>query len=260
MGVKHLRKQSSPEGEPLWRRFFAFLGRQGFYLTLLLCVGVIGLTALIFSSTWRKASRPAAETGMSVRLTAPPLTTWLPADAGTEEPAETWSGLPEAAPEPEDPPEPGLPETEDPDAPAAAETMAQVFRWPLSGEIERGYAWDRLVYDRTMGDWRTHDGLDIAGGLGARVCAAADGVVEQIYEDERMGTVVVLYHGGGLRSLYANLAAVPTVQVGDEIRVGDVLGSIGTTALAERGDVTHLHFGMSVDGVDLDPTEYMPSK
>jgi murein DD-endopeptidase MepM/ murein hydrolase activator NlpD len=142
----------------------------------------------------------------------------------------------------------------------AAEVMATAFLWPLSGEVERGHAWDRLVYDRTMGDWRTHDGLDISGGLGAKVYAAADGVVEEVALDERLGTTVVLYHGGGLRSVYANLAATPAVQVGDEVKLGDVVGAIGTTAMAERGDVTHLHFAMSVDGVSVDPREYLPRK
>ena len=102
--------------------------------------------------------------------------------------------------------------------------------------------------------------LDVAAHLGTEVCAAADGVVEQVLLDERLGSTVVLYHGGGLRSVYANLAATPAVQTGDEVSVGDVVGAIGTTAMAERGDVTHLHFAMSVDGVSVDPREYLPRK
>ena len=43
----NLRKNRQDGAEPLWKRIGAFLGRQGFYLVLFLCVGVIGLTALV---------------------------------------------------------------------------------------------------------------------------------------------------------------------------------------------------------------------
>ena len=231
------------------------MGRQGFYLVLLLCLGVIGLTALIFSSTWKAVQTVSTDPGLSVRVTIPPMTTQRPVLAETPPPQAETTPEPVTG-EPAERPGEALPEAEAP----AAETMASVFLWPLSGDVERGYAWDKLVYDRTMADWRTHDGLDISGGLGAKVYAAADGVVEEVSVDERMGTTVILYHGGGLRSVYANLAATPAVQAGDEVKLGDVVGAIGTTAMAERGDVTHLHFSMSVDGVSVDPREYLPRK
>ena len=252
-----MRKNSQDGAEPLWRRFLAFLGRQGFYLVLLLCAGVIGLTAFIFSSTWKAVQTASKDPGLSVRVTIPPMTTQKPVMAETVTPPPQAETTPEpGAGAPEEQPGEPLPEAEAP----AAETMAAVFAWPLSGEVERGYAWDKLLYDRTMADWRTHDGLDISGGLGAKVCAAADGVVEEVSVDERLGTTVVLYHGGGLRSVYANLAATPAVQAGDEVKLGEVVGAIGTTAMAEKGDVTHLHFSMSVDGVSVDPREYLPRK
>lgn len=256
----NLRKNRQDGAEPLWKRVGAFLGRQGFYLVLFLCVGVIGLTALIFSSTWKAVQTASVDPGLSLRITMPPMPTLAPAERTEETPPPAVTELPAAEDgEPDSGEGAELPSLEEPDQPAA-EVMAAVFLWPLNGEVERGHSWDRLMYDRTMADWRTHDGLDISGGLGAKVCAAADGVVEQVTLDERLGTTVVLYHGGGLRSVYANLASSPAVQVGDEVTAGDVVGAIGTTAMAEKGDVTHLHFSMSVDGVSVDPREYLPRK
>lgn len=253
--MNDLRKNRQDGTASFGRRLIAFLGRQGFFLVLFLCVGLIGLTAIIFTSTWRSVQTISTDPGLSVRITMPPLPTLTPSP---EQPTPTSRATEEPAPA-------ALPEAEDtgevlPEEPPAAEVMAAAFLWPLNGEVERGHAWDRLVYDRTMADWRTHDGLDISGGLGAKVYAAADGVVEEVVLDERLGTKVVLYHGGGLRSVYANLAATPAVQVGDEVKLGDVVGAIGTTAMAEKGDVTHLHFAMSVDGVSVDPREYLPRK
>ncbi len=255
-----MRKFKRDGAEPLWQRIIDFLGRQGFYLVLLLCVGVIGLTALIFSSTWKAVQTVSTDPGLSVRVTMPPMPTAKHTAESTATPPPQTEATPApdlgTAEEGEGPGDDGPAETAAP----AAEVMASVFLWPLNGEVERGYAHDKLLYDRTMADWRTHDGLDISGGLGAKVYAAADGIVEQVSVDERLGTTVVLYHGGGLRSVYANLAAAPAVQIGDEVQIGDVVGAIGTTAMAEKGDVTHLHFSMSVDGISVDPREYLPRK
>ena len=47
------------------------------------------------------------------------------------------------------------------------------YVWPVYGQIERPYAMTELVYDKTMADWRTHDGIDIESTLGTQVLAAA---------------------------------------------------------------------------------------
>ncbi|MBR1496427.1 MAG: M23 family metallopeptidase, partial [Oscillospiraceae bacterium] len=151
-------------------------------------------------------------------------------------------------------------------APAAAEappvqetaTAKPYFIWPVTGELETGYAMASLIYDSTMRDWRTHDGLDIAAPIGTQVHAAANGTVASVYSDERYGVTVTLRHSGGLSSTYANLAATPTVSEGQEVAVGQVIGAVGDTALCEVGAASHLHFSMSRDGVSVDPTEFMP--
>jgi murein DD-endopeptidase MepM/ murein hydrolase activator NlpD len=111
--------------------------------------------------------------------------------------------------------------------------------------IETPHSMETLVYDRTMMDWRTHKGIDIASEMGAKVFAAATGTVEKIYDDQMMGTTVILYHGGGLRSIYRNLASTPAVSAGALVDMGDVVGAVGDTAIAEAGEVTHLHFEMT---------------
>lgn len=57
--------------------------------------------------------------------------------------------------------------------------------------MTRAYAMTALVYDETMADWRTHDGIDIAADYGAVVSAMASGTVTQVYHDDRYGTTVV---------------------------------------------------------------------
>ena len=73
-----------------------------------------------------------------------------------------------------------------------------------------------------------------------------------------LGTTVVIRHRDGLESVYANLAATPTVAVGDQVVVGQVIGAVGDTALCETGEVCHLHLAMRRDGESVDPADFLP--
>ena len=136
-----------------------------------------------------------------------------------------------------------------------------MFTWPVEGTVIAGFSVEALAYSETMGDWRTHEGLDIAAELGTRVLAAANGTVSAIYEDDLMGTVVEIDHGqGGLMSRYANLAAAPTVSVGDAVTTGAVIGAVGETAAAESGRQAHLHYALLKEGYPVDPADYLPQQ
>ena len=130
----------------------------------------------------------------------------------------------------------------------------------MKGEVLRSWSVETLSYDRTMGDWRTHDGVDIAAETGTKVMAPAGGTVSDIYADDLMGTTVVILHADGVMSTCSNLATVPNVEIGDTVRTGDVIGSLGKTAIAESGEASHLHLSMTKDGVSVDPLEYLPKK
>ena len=135
---------------------------------------------------------------------------------------------------------------------------APLYVWPVQGELERSHDLEKLSYDVTLRDWRTHDGIDIAAPLGASVAASRAGSVMSIEEDSLYGTVLCIDHGDGVVSIYANLADMPAVSVGAWVEPGDIIGSVGTTALCEVGQGTHLHFAMQLDGMSVDPTAYLP--
>jgi len=128
----------------------------------------------------------------------------------------------------------------------------------VKGEVIADYSLEVLAYDETMGDWRTHSGLDIAASLGTEVLAVAAGTVASIEDDVLMGTTIVVDHGDGLKSVYANLAATPAVQVGDAVQTGAVLGAVGDTAAAEAAKAPHLHFEMIRGDEPVDPASFLP--
>ena len=128
---------------------------------------------------------------------------------------------------------------------------------PVSGETVLGYAMETLCYNPTTRDWRVHDGIDIAAEAGSEVYAAADGTVYTVYEDDTMGTTVVIRHDGGYVTKYASLASDVKVSAGQNVSAGDTIGTVGCTALMETAIGDHLHFSVTCNGEDLDPNTFL---
>ncbi|MBQ9974477.1 MAG: M23 family metallopeptidase [Oscillospiraceae bacterium] len=230
-----------------------FIMGKGFYIALVLCFAAIGVSGYYLVNVFGQQEQPPqqAVTGQAQvqvpiqgeKPIQPPAPDRIVNPPEVEKPAPA-----EPQPEPE------------PEAATAAEPepARPVYTWPVKGEVMRDFSLEVLAYDETMGDWRTHSGLDIAAAAGTRVLALGSGTVKRVYHDELMGTAVVIDHGQGLESSYYNLTAKPTVAEGDSVVTGTVIGAVGDTAAAESGLPAHLHFEMSYDGRAIDPIEYLP--
>jgi len=128
---------------------------------------------------------------------------------------------------------------------------------PLEGQIVTVYAMDSLTYNQTTRDWRVHNGIDIAAEAGTNVCAAADGEVYAVYEDEAMGMTVELHHEGGYATKYASLDTAVPVKPGDKVTMGQPIGLVGNTALMESAIGDHIHFGVTCDGAAVNPNVFL---
>ena len=102
-----------------------------------------------------------------------------------------------------------------------------------------------------------HSGIDIAAEAGEQVHAAASGVVFAVYDDPSMGKTVVLRHTGDYRTYYANLADEVAVKVGDKVTSGEVLGTVGKSAMVEIAQQPHLHFAVYCGSDAVDPVELL---
>ncbi len=138
-------------------------------------------------------------------------------------------------------------------AEAAALFTSPAFVLPASGEILDGFS-ETLTYNNALGDWRTHNGTDIAVDAGGSVCAAADGTVSRIASDA-MGEYVVIDHDGGFSSKYCGLSSVEDIAEGDSVTEGDVIGIVAG-AKAENASDSHVHFELYKDGEPVDPMKY----
>ena len=128
---------------------------------------------------------------------------------------------------------------------------------PVAGQTVSGYAMDCLSYNATTRDWRVHNGIDIAAEAGTPVCAAADGKVYTTYEDDTMGTTVVIHHDGGYVTVYSSLDGDLSVSVGDTVIMGQAIGCVGNTALLESAIGDHVHFAVRHNDEAMDPMEFL---
>lgn len=136
-------------------------------------------------------------------------------------------------------------------------TQDPTFIKPVDGEISKQYAKDNLLYSETLEEWTTHLGIDIKADKTTVVKAAADGKVKSIKNDPRYGLTIIIEHQNGYETLYASLLTSEFVQVGEEVKQGQSIGTVGNTATFEIVDDAHLHFEISKNNETLDPNEFI---
>ena len=109
-----------------------------------------------------------------------------------------------------------------------------------------------------MEDYRVHLGIDITTEDNAPVSAAADGTVSQIWEDALMGQCIAIKHDGDAYSIYKNLSSTlpENISEGASVKAGDLIGYVGMSAMVEIADGYHLHFEITVGGLQVDPVDY----
>lgn len=235
------------------RKLEGFFTGKGFYIVLFLCAAVIGLSAWMMAAGNEAMDNLTEVNGMSFDASKVE-TIIIPPQSETEDKAPVIA--PETETAPVIAPDETVPVWNEGDVMAVE---APLYIWPVQGELERPHDLEKLSYDVTLRDWRTHNGIDIAAPLGTSVAASCAGTVSSIEQDSLYGTVVSIDHGDGMVSIYANLADMPTVSVGTWVEPGDIIGSVGTTALCEVGQGTHLHFAMKLDGESVNPINYLPA-
>lgn len=148
------------------------------------------------------------------------------------------------------------PETETEKGPYAV-PYKDYYVLPMGTDIHKDYSPETPSYNATMGDWRTHNGIDFKGAEGDQVKAIAYGTVKSIYEDILLGTVVEIDHGNGVTAKYCGLNKdTLEIKKGRHVKGGELLGYLGVVP-CEKTDVSHLHFEIYYNEKNVDPLELM---
>ncbi len=167
-------------------------------------------------------------------------------------------------PTPDQQPEQPTPEGQQPapvppsDEQTGADQLPEHFLLPVYGVMQKKHDTEVQVFSPTMGDYRMHLGIDVGTAAGASVSAMADGVIAQVWEDVRMGQCVAVKHGGECYTIYKNLSTeLPEgTVVGAAVKAGDVIGTVGESAMVEVAEEPHLHLEMTVNGLQVNPMDY----
>lgn len=129
-------------------------------------------------------------------------------------------------------------------------TTLSYFVKPVEGKIKDGYGVNRSRGGIISG--RIHLGIDIPKNRGEKVFSVFNGLVVATSRDRRAGNYVVVYHGFGLSSVYMHLSKI-LVSKGQIVSTNDVIGLVGSTG---RSTGPHLHLGISIDGIYVDPISF----
>jgi len=124
------------------------------------------------------------------------------------------------------------------------------FEFPIQSAITSDFG-NARVFNDTLKSY--HSGTDFRAPVGTPIVATNDGVVALAKDRYYAGGSVILDHGEGVYSVYYHLSSL-SYPVGAHVKKGEVIGLSGAS-----GRVTgpHLHFGFMVQGVPIDPLDFM---
>lgn len=117
-----------------------------------------------------------------------------------------------------------------------------VLLWPAVGRLSQGYGETQFAHSSHF--YKFHNGIDVAGAMGAPIVAADDGTVLATGNSDlycrrgSYGKYIVIKHGSNLTSMYAHLSLI-RVEEGQILKRGELIGYMGTTG---RSTGPHLHF------------------
>lgn len=124
--------------------------------------------------------------------------------------------------------------------------------WPITGNVIMNYSVDRVLYHPTLEQFRTNPAVIIQANVGDNVLSSAKGIVTSITEEDETGLTVKVSIGSGYTLVYGQLQDL-TVEVGDTILEGDIIGSIANPSKYYVLEGSNLYFQVLKDEADMNP-------
>ena len=136
--------------------------------------------------------------------------------------------------------------------------LLPAYSSPIEGaSVLAGFSDGQLQRSETMGDWRTHNGVDLAAPEGTPVAAVYSGEVAYVMQEDLYGLVVEIDLDTGVTARYCGLAGTAEgIVVGARVSAGQQIGLSGKGPVVEAAMDPHLHlefisFGGYIDPVSL---------
>ena len=243
-----------------------FMSSKGFYVAIVVCLAGAGF------ATWLAVDRTIggiAEQNAQILQNESKIRNF----PALEEAAKPQNNIPQTASSqvvaPQVSQKPSTPSSSSPSsasspapssAPAATSESSAVspplvklsYILPAKGDILNTFSAGELVRNTTLGDWRTHDGIDIACDKGTEVIASAEGRILEVSIDALWGGIVTIEHPDGRQTVYSGLSDPIPVKPDEPINAKQVIGTVAGIP-CEASDGIHLHFALKEDGKWADP-------
>lgn len=133
---------------------------------------------------------------------------------------------------------------------ASKQSWKGKFLLPVEGELSQGFGYRQIINGKKSG---SHRGVDIAVQNGTKIRAPNRGKVVYVGRLKVFGGTMVLDHGQGVQTLYFHLSRIYW-GVGKEVEKGQVIGLSGDSGVSSA---PHLHWGMSVHNLRVDPMQWV---
>jgi len=141
---------------------------------------------------------------------------------------------------------------------------APYMEWPTVGRVTQPFGCTGFKLEPRRGDCaHFHAGIDIANKRGTPIRAAAAGTIAYVgrepwYHGTDRAWVVIISHGSRVKTIYVHLIAKPMagIKKGNHVDRGQLIGLMGSSG---RSTGPHLHFGVWVNRVGVDPVKFMSS-
>jgi murein DD-endopeptidase MepM/ murein hydrolase activator NlpD len=260
-----------------------FFDKEGFYIVLFLCVCIVAITAVWVSRTGVKDDQDSGKTPVenndnNTAVITPGKDTTTTNNTGDKGLPATNGGSSSTEQNNTNTTNKGNTGKTKPvsSVPATINLGAPIKDGMVKENIIRDYSPEELVCFASYNEWRVHWGLDVEAFDKSEVLTAYDGKVTEIkdYNEEGtdsnlglLGWTITIDHGNGYKTVYANLDKAIKVKVGDKVKKGQVIGTIGRSSMLEaeinnaESNVSHLHFEVLKKGTkayeNVDPKKYL---
>ena len=155
---------------------------------------------------------------------------------------------------PENPDDPGnKPGDDEPDGPTGGEDTVR-FVSPIVGAAYT-VEYNVIYTNKTLGWIYRHKAVDFEAEEGTAVCSMAEGTIESISYSEETGNIIVVNHGGDLKTIYRFVEPTSTLKEGQKVAKGQQIGTVAAAYGIEHHDGAHLHLEITVNGTNVDPTD-----
>ena len=224
-------------------KFKNFIKKEGFYVTLFVCLCVIA-TATIFTVKTIKSNKQEIVSNINEQESK----------VNEEETSKVKENAEQVKKD----------DVKDKDSKSVSNTTTVNFINPIeNSSLVRGFS-DKPIYNETLNSWIVAKGVGIGAPKGTKVLASAEGkVVESGKGDGYLGNYVKIAHPNGLYTVYSNLDSEGLIKKDTVVKAKDVIGKVGNTAtnfkFEKQGDHLGLQFVKQSNNSNqqLDPTKYI---